>query len=123
MRCVLAIPTKASSGRFLIQTFHAIERSRMRSRKQIFQVQNVKCGGCASTLKSKLFDQFGEVEVNLEKEPREIILKITDEELPALKKALKKLGYPMVNEEMGFVETNATKAKSIISCAMGKINQ
>ncbi|MGC9351533.1 MAG: heavy-metal-associated domain-containing protein, partial [Sulfurovum sp.] len=87
----------------------------MTSRKQTFEVLNVKCGGCASTLKSKLFDQFGEVEVNLEKEPREIILTIADEEVPALKRALKKLGYPMVSEEMGFVETNTTKAKSIIS--------
>ena len=95
----------------------------MTRRKQTFELLNVKCGGCASTLKSKLFDQFGEVEVNLEKEPREIIMKIADEEIPELKKLLKRVGYPMVSEEMGFVETNTTKAKSIISCAMGKINQ
>jgi copper chaperone CopZ len=31
---------------------------------QTFQVINVKCGGCASTLKEKLFEKFGEVEVN-----------------------------------------------------------
>ena len=27
--------------------------------KRTFQVQNVKCGGCATTLKNKLADQFG----------------------------------------------------------------
>ena len=40
--------------------------------KQTFEVQNVKCGGCANTLKKALKDDFGDVEVNLEKEPREI---------------------------------------------------
>jgi copper chaperone CopZ len=28
---------------------------------QAFQVQNVKCGGCASTLKGKLFDAIGKM--------------------------------------------------------------
>jgi copper chaperone CopZ len=39
--------------------------------KQTFKVENVKCGGCANTLKKKLLNRFGEVEVNLEVTPRE----------------------------------------------------
>ena len=31
-----------------------------------FEVDNVKCGGCASTLKKSLLDDFGDVEVNLD---------------------------------------------------------
>ena len=89
--------------------------------KQHFQVLNVKCGGCASTLKKKLFGEFGEVEVDLSKEPREISLDVTEEKLPLLKETLKKLGYPMAGENMGFVETNTLKAKSFVSCAIGKI--
>ena len=87
-----------------------------------FQVNNVKCGGCASTLKEKLFEKFGEVEVDLEKEPREITLDIEEKEIPALGEALKKLGYPFITEKMGFVDGTSAKAKSFVSCAIGKMN-
>ncbi|MEA1953829.1 MAG: heavy-metal-associated domain-containing protein [Campylobacterota bacterium] len=90
--------------------------------KQTFQVMNVKCEGCASTLKEKLFDQYGEVEVNLDKNPREIILDVQDDDIASLGERLKKLGYPFITEKMGFIDSNSTKAKSFISCAIGKIN-
>ena len=89
---------------------------------QTFQVINLKCGGCASTLKEKLFEKFGEVEVDLEKEPREITLDIADEEIDDLGQALKKLGYPFITEKMGFVDGTSAKAKSFVSCAIGKMN-
>jgi len=88
-----------------------------------FKVINVKCGGCASTLKEKLFKKFGEVEVDLEKEPREITLDIDEKEIPVLGKALKKLGYPFMTEKMGFVDGSSVKAKSFVSCAIGKMNK
>ena len=95
----------------------------MTSRKQTFEVLNVKCGGCASALKKKLFEQFGEVVVDLEKQPRQITLEIREEQqIDELRTALKQIGYPMVSEEMGFVEAGSVKAKSFISCAMGKID-
>ena len=89
---------------------------------QTFKVINVKCGGCAGTLKEKLFEKFGEVKVNLEKEPREITLYIKEEEIASLGEALKKLGYPFVTEKMGFVDSTSAKAKSFVSCAIGKMN-
>ena len=90
--------------------------------KQTFQVVNVKCGGCATTLREKLSDKFGKIEVNLTKEPREITLDIKEEDIPLLAEALKKLGYPLVTEEMGFVESSSIRAKSFISCSIGKMN-
>jgi len=45
-----------------------------------FRVQNVKCGGCANTIKEALKDEFGEVDVDLMQEPRVITLEIKDEE-------------------------------------------
>ena len=90
---------------------------------QTFQVQNVKCGGCAHTLKEKLEPVFGKVEVDLEKEPREIILDIEEAQREILAQMLKSLGYPLVGEAMGFVENGTAKAKSFVSCAVGKINQ
>ena len=88
--------------------------------KQIFKVQNVKCGGCANTLITKLKDRFGEIDVNLEVIPREISLDIDDAKIPSLKEALKSLGYPPADESFGFVEDTSMKAKSFVSCAVGK---
>ncbi|WP_304545929.1 heavy-metal-associated domain-containing protein [Sulfurimonas microaerophilic] len=87
---------------------------------QTFQVQNVKCTGCANTLTTKLKEQFGEIEVNLDVMPREITLKIVEEEIEMLRRELKKLGYPMSDEKLDFLDTNAAKAKSFVSCAIGK---
>ncbi|MEN4053416.1 MULTISPECIES: heavy-metal-associated domain-containing protein [Sulfurimonas] len=89
-------------------------------KKQIFKVQNVKCGGCANTLTTKLKSEFGEIEVNLEVMPREISLEIEDTKVPALREALKSLGYPMADETLGFVENTTAQAKSFVSCAVGK---
>ena len=90
--------------------------------KQTYEVLNVKCGGCASTLKTKLLEEFGEVEVNLEVEPRQITLEIGDTNVPALRQALKNLGYPMSDEDLSTVEGFTTTAKSFVSCAVGKMN-
>ncbi len=90
--------------------------------KKTFKVLNVKCDGCASTLTSKLKDEFGEVEVDLTVEPRVITIDIEDDQIDALGSALKKLGYPFITEDMGFVDSTTAKAKSFVSCAVGKMN-
>ena len=92
------------------------------SKKQTFEVINVKCGGCASTLKTSLKDEFGEVEVNLNVEPRQITLDIEDSAIPTLRTKLKKLGYPMSDEDLSKLEEFSTTAKSFVSCAVGKMN-
>ncbi len=90
--------------------------------KQTFEVLNVKCGGCAHTLKTKLHDAFGEVEVNLEVEPRQITLDVEESAIPALRKKLISLGYPMSDEELSKFGEVSTTAKSFVSCAVGKMN-
>ena len=89
--------------------------------KQTYEVLNIKCGGCANTLKTKLLDEFGEIAVNLEVEPRQITLEIDDTNVPALRHALKRLGYPMSDEDLSTVEGFTTTAKSFVSCAVGKM--
>lgn len=89
--------------------------------RQSYEVQNVKCGGCASTLKKSLAEVFGEVEVDLEVTPRKITLEIEPEQEEALKLALRKLGYPLVTDELGTFATMETKAKSFVSCAIGRM--
>lgn len=90
--------------------------------KQTFQVENVKCNGCATTLKNKLLEAFGEIEVNLEVEPREITLEISKERLNDLQTALRGLGYPLTTDELGLVDNTTAKFKSFVSCAVGKID-
>ena len=88
-----------------------------------FKVLNVKCGGCAATLKDKLKSDFGEIEVNLEVMPREITILKDDFDESLLRIKLKKLGYPMVDENLNIFEDVTTKAKSFVSCAIGKSKQ
>ena len=90
--------------------------------KQTFQVSNVKCGGCANTLKKSLLEEFGEVEVNLDLMPREITLDIDESQIESLKSKLKTLGYPFASDELNTIEKITTTAKSFVSCAIGKID-
>jgi copper chaperone len=90
--------------------------------KQTLEVLNVKCGGCASTLIKSLKDEFGEVSVDLEVNPRKITLDIEDKKLDALKVKLRSLGYPLTTDELSGFEKAATTAKSFVSCAIGKFD-
>ena len=89
--------------------------------KQTFQILNVKCNGCATRVRNALESQFGSVEVNLDVMPREITLEIDDSNIDSLKQKCKSLGYPFANEELDTIEQISTKAKSFVSCAIGKI--
>ena len=89
---------------------------------QTFEVFNLKCSGCASTLKTKLFKEFGEIEVNLNVFPRRITLSIEDKDISKLSKAVRTLGYPFASEEMSFMDSTFANEKSFVSCVIGKIN-
>ncbi|CAA6824498.1 MAG: Heavy metal transporter, partial [uncultured Sulfurovum sp.] len=80
--------------------------------KQTFEVKNVKCGGCAGTLKKSLLEEFGEVEVNLEVEPRKITLDVEESQMEALKLKLRSLGYPLTSDNLNSFQTVGTTAKS-----------
>jgi copper chaperone CopZ len=90
--------------------------------KQTFEVLNVKCGGCASTLTKSLKEEFGEVEVNLDVMPRQITLNVKEEQKEALKLKLRSLGYPLTSDELSGLQKATTTAKSFVSCAIGKMN-
>lgn len=83
-------------------------------------VQNLKCGGCANTITTKLsqLENVSEVLVDNESSTVSFITKNEDDIL-MVKNKLKTLGYPSVEEENGVL----TKAKSFVSCATGKINK
>jgi len=90
--------------------------------KQTFEVENVKCGGCATTLKNKLKEFYGDIDVNLEVMPRQITLEINEDELETLKVRLRGLGYPLTTDELSTFQNVGVKAKSFVSCAIGKMD-
>jgi len=90
--------------------------------KQTLEVLNVKCGGCASTLTKGLKEDFGDVEVNLEVMPRQITLDVKENQRESLKLKLRKLGYPLADDELSGFQKATTTAKSFVSCAIGKMN-
>lgn len=91
--------------------------------KKTFQVENVKCDGCANTLKKKLSNDFGCVDVDLDVFPRRITLEIKDDDINKLRVTLKSIGYPMSDEKLDTIDNITTKAKSFISCATGKLDK
>jgi len=91
--------------------------------KKSYEVYNIKCGGCAGTVKSKLRDKFPDIEVSLESDPRVVSATIhTEEEEVYLLQTLKSLGYPSIHEDVGGLEGALLKGKSFVSCAIGKMS-
>ncbi|MFZ2891040.1 heavy-metal-associated domain-containing protein [Sulfuricurvum sp.] len=92
--------------------------------KKAFEVANVRCGGCANTITTSLQKSgFEKVSVDLSCEPRKVTVEIADEaQLAQVQAILRSLGYPLTTDERGFSEDTILKAKSFVSCALGKIN-
>ena len=92
--------------------------------KREFLVANIRCEGCANTIKKALFERFGEgVEVDLSVMPRKVTVQMADpgdEEF--FISTLRKLGYPLFNDTVSYVEGAVLKGKSFVSCAVGKMN-
>lgn len=81
-------------------------------------VQNLKCGGCANTITNKLKDIQGVSNLNINVEESLITLNCSELILETVKETLKKAGYPEDGETNSF----SSKAKSYVSCAIGKIS-
>jgi len=92
--------------------------------KKSYEVLNIRCGGCASTIKKALLvEGFKNVEVDLSCEPRKVAVELPDEALEAhFIMTLRKLGYPLVDDNIGKIDSAGLKAKSLISCAVGKFS-
>ena len=85
------------------------------------QVENIKCGGCANSIKKGLMDEAGVsmVEINVERG----MVSIDGENLDrdAIAAHLLKMGYPESGSVEGMKAATA-KAKSFVSCAIGKVS-
>lgn len=87
--------------------------------KTVLTIQNLKCGGCAHTIKNRL-DSMGtitDVEVVIDENKVSFNYE-SEDSLTEVKRVLMSLGYP----EQGQENTIGNKAKSYVSCAIGKLN-
>jgi copper chaperone CopZ len=84
------------------------------------EIQNLKCGGCANTITSKLSNLIGIQKVVVDNETNTVSFDYENEKtLLATQDMLAKLGYPTVGEKNAIT----TKAKSLVSCAVGRLNK
>ena len=87
--------------------------------KNTIQIQNLKCGGCANTIITQLSKLDGVSEIEVNNDTKEVsFINSTETEFEAVKNKLSDLGYPI----KGAVNSLPKKAKSFVSCAIGRIN-
>ncbi len=82
------------------------------------EILNLKCGGCANTVKKGItaIEGVNKVEVNVE--TSEVTIDAIDElVIASVKKKLSMMGYPEVGDDNTIIH----KAKSFVSCATGRI--
>lgn len=81
-------------------------------------IENLKCGGCAATIKKGILSIENVTDVNVNVEKSLVSVTTLTDVIATVKDKLSKMGYP----EVGDKNTLVHKAKSYVSCATGKIN-
>ena len=84
-------------------------------------VENIKCGGCAGTITKRLnqLDAVNDCQVDVENGI--VSIDGTESGKTEVTQLLLKLGYPVSGTTEG-LEAAKAKAKSFVSCAVGKMN-
>ena len=82
------------------------------------EVENIKCGGCESSITKGLMSLEGVLEViKIDRDKQNIELTISDDcQVEPISEKLKSMGYPPKGDNDWF-----TNAKSYVSCAIGKV--
>ena len=85
----------------------------------ILEIQNLKCHGCANTITKAINNIKGVTDISIDVEESKISFDTDDSKLiDKVKAKLSKLGYPEVDSD----NSTFQKAKSYVSCAIGRIN-
>jgi len=86
-------------------------------------VENIKCGGCANTIKTKLEALADVNEAQVDVENGSVTIDTNDSDSrDALVAKLLELGYPEQDSVEGLSSVKA-KAKSFVSCAIGRLDK
>lgn len=87
-----------------------------------FDVENIKCGGCAGTIKKKLLEDSRISHVVVDIEQGMVTIDTETDASEDWRTALLNLGYPEKGSAEGIAAAKA-KAKSFVSCAVGRVDQ
>jgi copper chaperone len=86
-----------------------------------FDVENIKCGGCENAIRKGLCSIAGVSEVHIDREQQRITLLTDESERSAIAEKLRSMGYPEQGTVAGF-QSGLAQAKSMVSCAIGKVS-
>jgi copper chaperone len=84
-------------------------------------VENIKCGGCANSISKALSAIEGVTDVAVDIDKGEIAIESGEALRPAVARRLLELGYPESGTATG-LGSAAAKAKSFVSCAIGRMS-
>ncbi len=89
--------------------------------KHIIDVENIKCGGCANTIMKTLGKLDGVEQVSVDIEQGRVSVDAADDSREQLLETLLHSGYPEKGSADG-IKAATAKARSFVSCAIGKIS-
>ncbi len=87
----------------------------------IFDVENIKCGGCENTIRKGLSTIAGVSEVQIDRNQQRITLVANEADRGTIAEKLRSMGYPEQGSVAGF-QSGLAQAKSMVSCAIGKVS-
>jgi copper chaperone len=85
------------------------------------QVENIKCGGCANTIRKRVTEIEGVSGAEVVVEQGQVNVEADEALRPAVVAALAKAGYPETGSVQGVASLKA-KATSFVSCAIGRMD-
>lgn len=88
--------------------------------QHVIRVENLKCGGCSSTIVRRLSDLQPVSGVAVEPDESAVSFQSPSEVVPAVRDLLEKLGYPEEGAVPGLSGLGAS-VRSFVSCAIGKV--
>ncbi len=86
------------------------------------QVENIKCGGCANTIRKKVVEIEGVSAAEVDVEQGVVTVEADEAVREAVVAALLKAGYPETGSAEGLASLKA-KATSFVSCAVGRMDK
>jgi len=67
--------------------------------KKTFKAQNINCISCSNLIKGSLEDEFGDIDVNLDSDPKEVTVEIIDDTNEAkFKEEMSDIGFDIIEE-------------------------
>ena len=85
------------------------------------EVDNLKCGGCANTIRKSLTEMAGVIGVEVDADIKTVTFSGDETIRENVVSKLKSLGYPEKGTTHG-IESGVATAKSFVSCAIGRMS-